>query len=255
MASLTLSLALAASACVGAVFAYHHLPCCGSAGCEAGPGTTPAALSAASTSGRVPSERVTARCVEVRSASVFAGACHFNGELMTQGGELMLALSVESGGLGGEDLAGLCVVALVTSEANLKLEKPRRSIVYVSEAAGEAQRARLVELLEERSGHGLGEVLAVESASVAIATTDERFEVRVGEVLALSGEPLANRECCKMPNLVWYEPLVPLKQRRVGFTRSWSVSEPRLGLEFHRAEENSAFVGELALFAGACAAE
>src|SRR5262249_24632230 len=34
--------------------------------------------------------------VEVRSASVFAGACHFNGENVTTGRDAMLAWNVES---------------------------------------------------------------------------------------------------------------------------------------------------------------
>ena len=80
------------------------------------------------------------------------------------------------------------------------------------------------------------------------------FAVAIGDGIELKGVAMPDRACCKMPNLVWYEPLVPLKQRVVGYTEVWRVREPRLGLEFQRAEENSAFLGRLSFFDGSCSA-
>ncbi|MCA1632087.1 MAG: hypothetical protein LC774_17540, partial [Acidobacteria bacterium] len=45
--------------------------------------------------------------VEARTASVFAGACHYNGELTTAGREAVLAWSVKEGSWGGVNLAGV----------------------------------------------------------------------------------------------------------------------------------------------------
>ena len=45
--------------------------------------------------------------VEVRTASVFAGACHYNGELTTAGRDALMAWNVKSGAWRGVDLAGV----------------------------------------------------------------------------------------------------------------------------------------------------
>jgi len=202
-----------------------------------------------------PEYQLVADIVEVRNASVFAGACHYNGELTTQGGEALLAIAVESGSSQGVDLGGVQAAALVSSEKNLKFTgTPRRSIVYVDAAASEAQRTAIVALLRERTHGELGQIVAIEAAKVRVTSAGESFDVEVAGRTQLRGMPMPDRACCKMPNQVWYEPLLPLKQRVVGFTQSWSVKEPRLGLSFERAEENSAFVGRLSFFDGGCAA-
>src|SRR5260370_4665850 len=57
--------------------------------------------------------------VEVRTASVFAGACHYNGEVTTTGRDAMMAWNVTSGKWQGIDLTGVRVMAIVNSGANL----------------------------------------------------------------------------------------------------------------------------------------
>src|SRR5580765_8641289 len=57
--------------------------------------------------------------VEVRTASVFAGACHFNGEVVTTGREAMMAWNVTSGKWQGIDLTGARVLAIISSDSNL----------------------------------------------------------------------------------------------------------------------------------------
>ncbi|HEX8117567.1 MAG TPA: hypothetical protein VF521_09860, partial [Pyrinomonadaceae bacterium] len=50
--------------------------------------------------------------VEARTASVFAGACHYNGELTTAGREAVMAWSVKEGSWGGVSLAGVSALAV-----------------------------------------------------------------------------------------------------------------------------------------------
>src|SRR6185503_18474413 len=57
--------------------------------------------------------------VEVRTASVFAGACHYNGEVVTTGRDAMMAWKVTSGKWQGIDLSGVRVLAVVSADANL----------------------------------------------------------------------------------------------------------------------------------------
>jgi len=44
--------------------------------------------------------------VEVRTASVFAGACHYNGEVTTTGRDALMAWNVKSGQWRGVDWQG-----------------------------------------------------------------------------------------------------------------------------------------------------
>src|SRR5580765_204525 len=58
--------------------------------------------------------------VEVRTASVFTGACHFNGEVVTTGREAIMAWNFASGQWNGTNLAGLKAIAVVSSDENLE---------------------------------------------------------------------------------------------------------------------------------------
>jgi len=51
--------------------------------------------------------------VEARTASVFAGACHYNGELVTTGHEAVAAWSFASGSRDGVDLSGVRAAAAI----------------------------------------------------------------------------------------------------------------------------------------------
>src|SRR6266851_8826683 len=64
--------------------------------------------------------------VEVRTASVFAGACHFNGEVTTTGREALMAWSITSGKWKGVDLTGLRAIASVSADDNLSNSQARR---------------------------------------------------------------------------------------------------------------------------------
>src|SRR5256885_1180544 len=64
--------------------------------------------------------------VEVRTASVFAGACHFNGEVVTAGREAMMAWNFAAGRWNGTDLSGLKAIAVVSADANLESDNAAR---------------------------------------------------------------------------------------------------------------------------------
>src|SRR2546430_13047224 len=79
---------------------------------------------------------VTGDYVEVRTASVFAGACHYNGELMTTGRDALMAWHVTSGEWNGVDLTGASVVVVVSADDNLSNESAaRRSEIIIDQRA------------------------------------------------------------------------------------------------------------------------
>src|SRR6188474_3381125 len=65
--------------------------------------------------------------VEVRTASVFAGACHYNGEVVTTGRDALMAWNVTSGKWQGVDLTGVRAMAIVTADANLSDDQAPRT--------------------------------------------------------------------------------------------------------------------------------
>src|SRR6266849_4949364 len=78
--------------------------------------------------------------VEARTASVFAGACHYNGELTTTGRDALMAWNVTSGRWKGVDLAGVRAVAIVTSDVNLSdSDAARRSEIIIDRNASHSQ--------------------------------------------------------------------------------------------------------------------
>src|SRR6476620_11868051 len=85
------------------------------------------AVSALVFSSRAESVSLRGDYVEVRTASVFAGACHYNGEVVTTGRDAMMAWNVTSGKWRGVDLSGVRAMAIVTSDANLSDSDAERS--------------------------------------------------------------------------------------------------------------------------------
>src|SRR5882672_7910494 len=95
--------------------------------------------------------------VEVRTASVFAGACHYNGEVTTTGRDALMAWNVKSGQWRGVDLAGVSVVAIVTADANLSDNGAARSSeIVIGSSASDAQSRAILEALKSRYAASFG---------------------------------------------------------------------------------------------------
>jgi hypothetical protein len=186
---------------------------------------------------------MTADYVEVRTASVFAGACHYNGEVVTTGREAVLAWRVREGAWKGTDLAGCKVVAVVRSDRALGVAEGRRVSELVVDAATEEQAGALVEAWRAEYAAALGEVSSARRGSVAFDRSAGTFRVDAPGFADLSVDALPNDACCTMPNLVWYEPLVRVDGRKVGYTARASYAGGAAGSRWERADENSAFYG------------
>lgn len=185
--------------------------------------------------------------VEVRTASVFAGACHYNGELMTTGREAVMAWHITAGEWQGVELAGVRVLAVVSAEANLAdAQAGRRAELVVDSAATKAQAAAVVAAIESKYAATLGHVVGVRRAPVSFAHEAEAYSVNAPNVAELTVRAMPNHECCKMPHLVWYAPLVPLADRRVGLTLKALYNGGAVGERWQQAGQNSAFYGSFA---------
>src|SRR5947209_10295061 len=181
--------------------------------------------------------------VEARTASVFAGACHYNGEVTTTGRDALLAWNVAAGSWDGVNLSGVRALAVVSADVNVSdTPAARRSELIVDSAATDAQSAALVKAFKSVYTSALGDVVSVRRAPVVFRHDGRAYWVGALGA-ALNVEAMPDNLCCRMPQLVWYEPLVPLAGRKVGYTRKATYSGGAVGDPWERAGENGAFYG------------
>jgi hypothetical protein len=186
--------------------------------------------------------------VEARTASVFAGACHYNGELTTAGREALLVWNIREGAWNGTSLNGVTAMAAVVCEENLREAKAaRRSVLYIDAKADTSQVEALTAALKEKYEKSLGKVVAVRRVPITYSLKEGKYRVEAQGIGKLSVDAMPNNDCCKMPNNVWYKPLIAIKDGKVGYTRMSGVEEKSLNAKWTRAGDNTAFYGAFAL--------
>jgi len=183
--------------------------------------------------------------IEVRSASVYVGACHFGAEYVEGGKEATLVWNIESGNWHGVSLDSLTVVAVVSAKNNLALDtETRQSVLYLDTEVTAAQRAALIDMLTTKRADVLGQVVATQTAPIAFTKKGTRYDVTVGKVLALS----ANRyPCsgCTQPHQIWYKPLTEIQNPIVGKSKVYRYKDTHLPVTWHQGgPENNVFVGD-----------
>lgn len=205
------------------------------------------AISALVFSSRAESVSLRGDYVEVRTASVFAGACHYNGEVVTTGRDALMAWNVTSGKWQGVDLTGVRVLAIVSADANLgEANAPRQSEIIIDAGASRTQALAMTNALQEKYAASLGKIVEVRTAPIAFERNGRTYAVVTNEA-AINVEAMPNDLCCKMPNLVWYAPLVGLENRKVGYTSKALYSGKVVSEPWSRSGENSAFYGAFSL--------
>lgn len=192
-------------------------------------------------------QSITGEYVEVRTASVFAGACHYNGELTTAGRDALMAWNVKSGAWQGVDLAGVRAVAIVSALENLADKNAaRNSEIIIGEKASDAQSRAMLAALKSQYGASLGQISSVRRAPLSFDHQGKAYAVKADSFASITVEAMPDDLCCKMPQLVWYSPLVPLENRKVGYTTKAMYAGGDVGEPWQRSGENSAFYGTFA---------
>jgi hypothetical protein len=195
-----------------------------------------------------PSPIVRGDYVEARTASVFAGPCHFNGEVVTTGCDAILAWNVRSGSYDHVDLSGLRAMAVVTSDANLAdASTSRRSEIAIDSSATPAQAAAFVDAVRSHDAASLGQITGIRREPIVFIHYARQYRVSAAGFAAITAQGMPNDECCKQPNLVWYSPLVHLDWRKVGYTSNAAYTAGTLTDPWQRADENSAFYGAFSI--------
>ena len=195
-----------------------------------------------------PTTSISGDYVEARTASVFAGACHYNGEVVTTGRDAVMAWDIKSGTWNGVDLAGVRAIGVITSDDSLLSENAlRRLELIVDGRASEAQSAAFVQVLEKKYAASLGQIANVRRAPISFRRDKDSYRVEAANFASLTVSAMPNKECCKMPHMVWYSPLVPVKDRKVGYTTKVAYAGGVLGDAWERSRENSAFYGSFTM--------
>ena len=187
--------------------------------------------------------------VEARSASVFAGACHYNGELMSDGREAISAWHIKSGAWQGVSLAGLSAVAVVRADNNLAEPTAHRAtMLYVDSQATPAQQKALADALTARYGSSFGTITSAGTVPITFQHLNSGgYRVLAPQIAALSVNALPEPRMLQAAEFVWYRPLTPVTNRRVGFTQTASCTARTGGDAWTRGNENSAFYGTFTL--------
>ena len=199
-------------------------------------------------SGAQAAPAVTGDYVESRSANVFVGACHHEGEILTAGRNAVLAWNIMDGAYNNVNLKGVSAVAVVAADKHLEMKDAKRqSMVYISDQATPEQREAAVALLKERAGSALGEVLAVKSAPVAFDAKGDMYRVHVDGIAYMKIRKQTAELCCKQPYEVWGKPFVPVKAAKTGYCVGVGYKDTGLLQSWNATDQNNAYFGEFAL--------
>ena len=186
--------------------------------------------------------------LEARTASVFAGGCHFNAEYDTAGRKATMAFHFEQGDYNGVSLAGVNIVVSVAADRNLVIQDVEHvSVIYVDAAATPAQQRASAAAINEHYAAMFGTIVATRVVPISFERKPAGFAVRAGSEVALIVDELPNRECCSMPSAVWYKPFAKLTGRMVGMTIRYHVKDAALPTTWSRSDENGAFYGRFTL--------
>jgi hypothetical protein len=137
-------------------------------------------------------------------------------------------------------------IAVVSADDNLtNTQAARRAELIMDKSASHDQAVAMLEAIKSRYADSLGQIISVRAAPITFKHEGKTYEVSSAEA-AINVEAMPNDLCCRMPNLIWYSPLVPLGQRKVGYTVRALYSGHTVSDNWERAGENSAFYGSFA---------
>ncbi len=162
---------------------------------------------------------------------------------MCTGRDAIMAWNFTGGSHNGVSLAGVRVAADITSQENLSdATVAHKTEIVVDSGATLQQVDAVVSLLKSKCAENFGTVSLVRRAPISFTHSSEGYAVNATGFAELAVQYMPDDACCVQPGLVWYSPLSPVQNRKVGYTElasfSGEVSPP-----WYRTGENGAFYG------------
>jgi hypothetical protein len=194
--------------------------------------------------------------LEARTSDVYTGPCYANSEVNLVGKEAILAWRVDHGSWNGADLAGLSVVAVLSTRATLGDpyggELAPEALVLVDRRASQAQREALVGLARELGGELLSHVRGVSAVPIEMEIGAQPGVARLaagenGGAAAVATRALTHADHHCGNEIVYYDPLTATTAATPAVTLEHRFTgdgvEGSLGKTWSSPGKRSAFVG------------
>ncbi len=193
--------------------------------------------------------------MESRTCDIYTGPCFANGQVGLTGKEAILAWSVRQGQFEGVDLSGLKVIVAIQAAdtlgfgGGLKVNPyPIRSVVIVDELANQKQRDALVSFARHQAAKVIGDTTRVVSSPIEMNVDHFRqsSKLAAGKWVSLETRKLGSGDCVCTNEMVFYPPLVELRDYRPAYTLVGGYAGPGLGSQWTNPNTRSAFTATFA---------
>lgn len=194
--------------------------------------------------------------LEARTSDVFTGPCFANSEVNLVGKEAILAWRIDQGSWSGADLAGLSVVAVLSTRATLGDpyggELAPEALLLVDRRASETQREALIGLARELGGDLLADVRGVSAVPIEMEIGDRAGVARLaagggGGAVSVATRALTHADHHCGNEIVYYDPLTATTAATPAVTLEHRFTgdgvEGSLGKTWSSPGKRSAFVG------------
>src|SRR6266496_1107463 len=176
--------------------------------------------------------------LEVRSCDVYTGPCFANAEMNLSGKEGILVWSVREGSWNGIPLAGLSVIAVVSTDSTLgdMRYQPRsgKAVLILDEKADARQREALRDWARSRAGGLIKEVVAERTAPIEarVGTCSKAgcASVKAGDLVEVNTRCLGNHDHLCGNEETYYPPLTNVEHAVPAFTERASFKGSGLHL-------------------------
>ena len=187
--------------------------------------------------------------VEARSNEVYTCGCLYSGQMTTAGREAILAWRITSGDYEGTPLAGVKVAAVVVGDANLgAYEAPRRTALYLDEAASDAQRRAVVALWQRAYSQALGKIASVHQVPISFTRESDTTRLSIPNLVEVQARKARLPEDAHPGSFLWYGPFLPLRSSCLATALNYEYS----GMDFQHQWQDlmpsiNGYLGEFAL--------
>jgi hypothetical protein len=188
--------------------------------------------------------------LEVRSCDVYTGPCFANAEMNLSGKEGILVWSVREGSWNGISLAGLSVIAVVSTDSTLgdMRYQPRsgKAVLIIDEKANARQREALSDWARSTAGGLIKEVVAVRTSHIEarVGTCGKAgcASVKAGDLVEVNTRCLGSHDHLCGNEETYYPPLTSVEHAIPAFTERASFKGSGLHLTWEATGQRSAFV-------------
>ena len=190
--------------------------------------------------------------LEARTCDVYTGPCFANAEWGLAGREAVLAWKVDEGSWQGTALDGLCVAVVLKAEDTLASDgifpmpaEGIKSVILVDEQATEPQRQALEGFARESASRYTANVqeIAVVPMNLTADHDAGAGHFTAGKLAEIKTRQMQKLDCVCTNEMVYYQPLSPVKFASPVYSLSQSYQGDALGGRWTLNSTRSAFLG------------